>query len=255
MTPFTPSVEFKPTKDQVTRIDELVAHYEANKYLFTTFASALTALVIWPSLSKYVHSFKFRVKEPGHLRGKLLIKLQEALKDGRNGEEITTANLFREINDLAGLRILHLYTGQMEHIHTHLMAALAEYRYELMEKPFARTWDNERTAYFKKLGIETQESPSMYTSVHYVVQANRQSGITGEIQVRTLAEELWGEVDHTINYPVPSPKLTVKEQIRVLARATSACTRLVDSIFIAHEEGRPAGESVKEKQAPPPVNV
>lgn len=59
---------------------------------------------------------------------------------------------------------------------------------------------------------------------------------TAEIQVRTLAEELWGEVDHTINYPHPSTVIACKEQIKVLARLTSSCTRLVDSIFLSKHD-------------------
>jgi putative GTP pyrophosphokinase len=61
--------------------------------------------------------------------------------------------------------------------------------------------------------------------------------------VRTLAEELWGEVDHTVNYPEPSEVLACREQIKLLARLTSTCTRLVDSIFITLKEtaDRPTG--------------
>jgi ppGpp synthetase/RelA/SpoT-type nucleotidyltranferase len=81
------------------------------------------------------------------------------------------------------------------------------------------------------MGIETQNNDRMYTSVHYIVEESTRSKRTAEIQVRTLAEELWGEVDHSLNYPVPCSVTSCREQIKVLARATSACTRLVDSIY------------------------
>jgi hypothetical protein len=74
------------------------------------------------------------------------------------------------------------------------------------------------------------------TNAGYVIDSNSRTRYTAEIQVRTLAEELWGEVAHTIDYPTPSKSLACKEQIRVLARVTSGCTRLVDSIFRSHEE-------------------
>ncbi len=76
----------------------------------------------------------------------------------------------------------------------------------------------------------------MYTSVHYVLETSQRTKYTFELQVRTLAEELWGEVDHTINYPHKSDILACREQIKVLARVTSSCSRLVDSIFRTHEE-------------------
>jgi ppGpp synthetase/RelA/SpoT-type nucleotidyltranferase len=49
-------------------------------------------------------------------------------------------------------------------------------------------------------------------------------------------EEVWGEVDHTINYPHKSNSLPCREQIKALARATSTCSRLVDSIFASHND-------------------
>jgi ppGpp synthetase/RelA/SpoT-type nucleotidyltranferase len=48
-------------------------------------------------------------------------------------------------------------------------------------------------------------------------------------------EEVWGEVDHSINYPEKSDSHSCREQIKALARATSSCSRLVDSIFSTHE--------------------
>ena len=59
---------------------------------------------------------------------------------------------------------------------------------------------------------------------------------TCEIQVRTLSEEVWGEVDHSINYPCPVEHLACREQIRALARATSTVSRLVDSIFSTYDD-------------------
>jgi putative GTP pyrophosphokinase len=219
------------------QIEELVALYTSarEQERFKYFLNGLRGLVEMHPLSDYVHSFKTRLKDPEHLRDKLRRKMRRAIDEGASFD-VTPDSLFQKINDLVGLRILHLHTRQMHEINTHLIDTLKEQEFPLVEGPFARTWDDESRAYFKGLGIETRESDSLYTSVHYIVETNQKTKRTGEIQVRTLAEELWGEVDHTINYPHPSPKLTCKEQIRVLARATSTCTRLVDSIFAAHNE-------------------
>jgi len=75
----------------------------------------------------------------------------------------------------------------------------------------------------------------MYTSVHYVIASGSMRTVACEIQVRTLMEEVWGEVDHMINYPHQTPHLPCREQIRALARVTSSATRLVDSIFATDE--------------------
>ncbi|MCH8098429.1 MAG: RelA/SpoT domain-containing protein [Proteobacteria bacterium] len=159
--------------------------------------------------------------------------MRQLLKAKEKGQAfpITEENLFVEINDLAGIRILHLHTHQIAKIDSALKEIIDEQSLELIEGPTARTWDNEYRDYFKSVGIETQESPTMYTSVHYIIKSKSKTVVTCEIQVRTLMEEVWGEVDHMINYPHPIESVACVEQIRALARATSAATRLVDSIF------------------------
>jgi ppGpp synthetase/RelA/SpoT-type nucleotidyltranferase len=140
---------------------------------------------------------------------------------------------------LVGIRVLHLHTRQVASIDQALKELFSEARLNIVEGPFARTWDDETKAFFTEIGIETRESgPSLYTSVHYVIDSNSRTRLTAELQVRTLAEELWGEVAHVIDYPKPSKNLACREQIRVLARVASSCTRLVDAIFKTHEASK-----------------
>src|SRR5439155_324946 len=146
---------------------------------------------------------------------------------------------------------LHLHTRQIRDIDQVLRGIFEEQRFGLIEGPFARTWDDESRAFLRSCGIETQESPSLYTSVHYIVSSKSQTTITCEIQVRTLMEEVWGEVDHTVNYPRPSKSLACREQILALARATSSATRLVDSIFasVSDFEKQKRGKVARGKRA------
>lgn len=150
--------------------------------------------------------------------------------------DITEENLFERITDLVGFRILHLHTSQFKSINKIVLDLIKEEEWEIIEEPTARTWDDESRDYFNTLGIKTRDSERMYTSVHYVFTANKKKACAAELQVRTLAEELWGEVDHKINYPHPTDRSSCREQIKVLARITSGCTRLVDSIFHSHQE-------------------
>jgi len=59
------------------------------------------------------------------------------------------------------------------------------------------------------------------------------------VQVRTLFEEIWGEVDHALNYPTPTETISCREQLKVLAKLVGAGSRLVDSIFKAAEGATP----------------
>lgn len=182
------------------------------------------------NLQARIHSTKAREKEPEHLRDKLQRKFLEAKSRGRT-LKITPQNLFTKINDLAGIRLLHLHTHQFEGINHTLGEIFDEQNLPVIEGPIARTWDDEYRKYFESINVKTQRSDSMYTSVHYVISSASKTKLTCEVQVRTLAEELWGEVNHQINYPHPTKIISCAEQIKTLARATSTATRLVDSIY------------------------
>lgn len=211
-------------------VKPIVDRFKRDINLVETMLSSL-ALNVQQSrvLAPHIHSIRHRVKDPSHLQDKLARKLLKT----RVGEqfEITPENVFEKINDLAGLRILHLHSRQIESINAALKELFAEYRYTVIEDATARTWDDEYRRFYESLGIATKASEKMYTSVHYVIESNSATRLTCEIQVRTLAEELWGEVDHSMNYPTESKIEACREQIRVLARLTSGCSRLVDSIY------------------------
>ena len=81
--------------------------------------------------------------------------------------------------------------------------------------------------------MEVKET--FYTSIHYVVKPREESELCCEVQVRTLFEEIWGEIDHRINYPHATEIMTCREQLRVLARLVGAGSRLADSIFRSFE--------------------
>lgn len=222
---------WKPRQRELRLIEQLVSHYTDNRGLIETMLDQLRmAVESSDALMKCVHSLRWRTKDPMHLREKLSRKLKELQQEGRDFE-YTTANLFERVNDLAGFRILHLHSAQIVSIDAGLRNLFSVYRYEIVEQPTARTWDDESREFYREVGIEPVVSPNLYTSVHYVISPNLSTKLTCEIQVRTLAEELWGEVDHSMNYPRKSEVLACREQIKVLARVTSSCSRLVDSIY------------------------
>lgn len=236
-----------PSNKDRALIDDLVEHAKANQKLFATLlTNLLTTFSADEALMLKVHSMKWRIKDPDHLKDKLLRKWTEAKVKGSKFS-INRDNLFVKINDLAGFRILHLHTRQFQGIDECLRRILAEQFYRIVEGPSARTWDDESREYFRSIHTRFVKSSTLYTSVHYVVSPNQKTKYTCEIQVRTLAEELWGEVDHTINYPHPSESLACKEQIKVLARVTSSCSRLVDSIFLSYADHHRARRSAAKR--------
>jgi len=136
------------------------------------------------------------------------------------------------LTDLAGIRLIHLHTSQFPEIDRAIRLALGDLGFAITEGPIANTWDDEYRELFSKWGATPVPRESMYTSVHYILDPQRKTPVRCELQVRTLMEEVWGEVSHTVNYPHKTTNAIVKEQLKVLARFTSGCTRLVDTIFI-----------------------
>lgn len=221
---------------QEEKIDGLVMQYESERPKIKLFLEQVEIAIDGSAdLKRNIHSIRTRLKDASHLRDKLRRKYAAAIKE-RKRFDITAANLLTKITDLAGARLLHLFTRQIGSIDSALRETIKEQSYSLVQGPFARTWDNESRDYFTNLGIETQDSPSMYTSVHYVVGSASRTKITCEIQVRTLMEEVWGEVDHSLNYPHPTDSTPCREQLKVLARVTSSASRLVDAIFVTHAD-------------------
>lgn len=165
------------------------------------------------------------------------------------GVVVTPDTLLEKITDLNGVRVLHLYQQQFPKIHNEIIRQIDNEEWKLVEKPRAYTWEREAQNFFSGLGIETEVRDTYYTSVHYVVKPNNsRNNVTCEIQVRTLFEEIWGEIDHAINYPHEVESIACREQLRVLAKLVSTGTRLADSIFRTYNDYRDKTNAKRRKR-------
>ena len=104
------------------------------------------------------------------------------------------------ITDLIGVRAIHLFKEEWEIIHKHICKT-----WDLFEPPTAyyRAGDtNVYTDKFREKGCEIKEHPYGYRSVHYIIPTKpAKQTFYVEIQVRTIFEEGWSEIDHKIRYP------------------------------------------------------
>lgn len=213
-------------------LDEIIEVVKADMHRYEHLHDKLISYITRdPDLKRLVHSHKSRFKDLDHLKEKVERKNADS-----SNEPITKENIKSRITDICGIRILHLYVGQFKAIHNVIMGYVNDGEIALFESPKAYTWDPEYKEYFLSLGLEAKLKESFYTSVHYVVKPRADSDITCEIQVRTLFEEVWGEIDHTFNYPNPSDNNVVQEQLKVLARVVGAGTRLADSVYTLAEK-------------------
>lgn len=219
-----------PTEKQLSR---LISHFEEHQDQFELFRRQV--FDFFAAQKRFVsghlplvHSVKSRLKDPTHLREKIRRKWQDG--------PITVDTLFSRITDLAGVRVIHLYSQQFPIIHRAIQQHIQNGAWTLHEPPVAYSWDPEASRFFERLGLVAQQRDSYYTSIHYVVKPQISSELCCEIQVRTLFEEAWGEIDHALNYPQKTDLLPCREQLRVLAKLASTGTRLADSIFAAAED-------------------
>jgi len=210
--------------------DPALAAFEARRHELSIFMKGIEGwFASHPKLtsgaSPTVHSVKSRLKDASHLKDKIDRKQAD-------GVVITAENLFDRITDLAGVRVLHLYQEQAQAIHAAIVDKVVSQRdWVFNEPPKAYTWDPEAQGFFASMGLDVEVKDSFYTSVHYLVRPRPDSPHCCEIQVRTLFEEIWGEVDHSLNYPTPTDNVACREQLRVLTKVVGAGSRLVDAIF------------------------
>ncbi|WP_415922131.1 hypothetical protein [Tateyamaria sp. SN6-1] len=221
------------TIDSQPAFDDVLEVFDRQKHTIEIFMDAVVKTVgEHPDLTngdrRIVHSYKSRLKDREHLREKVRRKTSD-------GRVINAENLFSEVTDLAGVRILHLFQDDFGAIDAIIRTQIANGDWVLDEQPKAYTWDPEAAKYFSGFELEVVEKPSSYTSVHYLVRPREDSPQCCEIQVRTLFEEIWGEVDHQMNYPTVTDNLACKEQIMVLSKIVGAGSRLLDSLKRVHD--------------------
>jgi ppGpp synthetase/RelA/SpoT-type nucleotidyltranferase len=142
-----------------------------------------------------VHSVRYRIKDSEHLLAKIIRKKIEDPE-----REITIDNYKSSITDLIGIRAIHLFKEDWVFIHKFI-----EDNWDLQEQPFAYIREGDAgpcVEEYEKYKCNVKLHPHGYRSVHYLIQARpgRDSYIA-EIQVRTIFEEGWSEIDHTIKYP------------------------------------------------------
>ncbi|GIM29615.1 GTP pyrophosphokinase [Clostridium polyendosporum] len=142
-----------------------------------------------------VHSVKSRVKDPERLIEKVIRKTQNRKEKYGEDFQFSVENYKNEINDLIGIRAIHIFKQEWEIIHEFILNT-----WTVMEIT-ANVRDGDDTRRFEELGIQIKSRKSGYRSVHYLIEFYPTSQkVIAEIQVRTIFEEGYGEIDHQLRY-------------------------------------------------------
>ena len=144
-----------------------------------------------------IHAVRWRVKHPEHLMEKVVRK---RVQGSDKYAAIDEGNFLSIVSDLIGLRALHLFKEDWEGIHAYVTK-----NWNSVEDPVAyvRRGDPEANQdAYKTHGCKVEYHNDNYRSVHYVVAfAPVRDSFRAEIQVRTIFEEGWSEIDHHVRYP------------------------------------------------------
>lgn len=144
---------------------------------------------------KKVHSINYRIKDTDHLIEKIIRKVI-----AHPERSYSCDNFYTEITDLIGVRVLHLFKEDWMDIHSYMTE-----NWDFIKDPIAyyRHGDPERILdFYKEMNCRIKEHPHGYRSVHYLVDSSPgKNQYVAEVQVRTLFEEAWGEIDHVVRYP------------------------------------------------------
>ncbi|AAM26141.1 MULTISPECIES: RelA/SpoT domain-containing protein [Bacillus] len=174
------------------------------------------------------HTVRSRVKDAGHLIDKIIRKTIRE-KEKNPDYYIDVNNYKSEITDLIGIRVLHLYKDQAAPI----------------DKFIRDTWDlrEKCTIYYRQGDYSKQEEPKNndlfnfkvhpfgYRSWHYLISSQATKNVhIAEIQVRTIFEEGWSEIDHQLRYPNNMNDVQLTKQLLVLNRVAGSADEMATVI-------------------------
>lgn len=165
-------------------------------YIAVTDELGITARMIVERLrsAPEVHSIKYRLKTPSQVLTKTV------RKRAQDSSRVITVDTFKsELTDLIGIRVLHLHKEGWRPI-----LEFITHHWETHETPVAYVREGDSSKIFSDLSCRVEPSARHYRSVHYVIKcpvdAKGKKVHLVEIQVRTLFEEGWSEIDHRLSY-------------------------------------------------------
>lgn len=212
--------QFNTTGYDWEDLNKIYIEHEKN----TAKLEEFTKYLVWGFIGKeFVHSVRFRVKDPEHLIEKIIRQKAE-----KPEKIITSKNYFSEIKDLIGIRIIHLYKEDWLNIHNYIKEDYEEY---FLKTPIAyhRNGDSEEIIrQYQENGCEPIIHIAGYRSIHYNVKRQFKGNIdvVVEIQVRTLFEEGWSEIDHQIRYPYNIYNKIYNEYLLILNRLSGSADEM-----------------------------
>lgn len=170
-------------------LEEIACDFNRRKSEFEQSALGIAAVL---QKNKSVHSVRWRIKDCGHLLAKIVRKLSEGNQKYVN---INASNYDEIITDLVGVRVLHLFKEEWKEIQDYI-----DESWSLVEGPTVYYREGDKLEQFSDCDKEKHKDG--YRSIHSIITTRLQKKeVKAEVQVRTVFEEAWSEIDHQVRYP------------------------------------------------------
>lgn len=200
---------------------QLTARYHERLPLYTALETRLRDELACPLLLEQsganVYRIATRVKALDSFLGKFRTK-------GMAAEDA-----FDAMTDMVGARIVCLFPEDLEKVHLFLMECGS---FVFQDRPIAYVWDD--LPWISPETFAISRKASGYGSVHYLARLSPKlvapnsglDSVTVEIQVRTLMQEAWAALEHSVGY-----KNDVPERIRGYFDSAADMLGVLDRAF------------------------
>lgn len=174
---------------------------------------------------KKVHSVKTRVKDMKHLMEKVIRKTPDRRAKYGENFKFTVENYKDEITDLLGIRVIHIFKEDWEEIHNFITNMWN------VREIVANVREGDTTKKFDEQGIAVRSRPSGYRSVHYLIESYpTNKKLITEVQVRTIFEEGYGEIDHQLRYSLNEIPEILEQNLMLLNRIAGSSDEMASLI-------------------------
>lgn len=170
-----------------------------------------------------VHSVRRRVKKATHLIEKIIRKGKKYKDRG-----ICVDNYREIVTDLIGVRVLHLFKDDWTCIHGEILNL---WNTEETPQVNVRRGDYNIQQFkesIKDIDCDIIVREHGYRSVHYLIRhsISKTTSVLVEIQVRTVFEEAWSEIDHLMRYPYDVENPLITEYLAIFNRIVGSADEM-----------------------------
>ena len=193
-----------------------------------------------------VHSVRTRIKRVESVEDKIL-RRPDIFEAGLNPQS------FYKMNDTLGIRVILYFLCHLPLIDGELRKLEDKLEISQVTAPKAYL-PSELTKRLSLMHLNPREKESGYASVHYTLRL-KNSDVPAEqrpwfeLQVRTLVEDVWGEIEHVLGYkPEKRTSFAVRQQFQIISKQLAA----VDEHFnFLHSELTRFQEEVRYDESDP----